>query len=210
MGFIKGLILICSITLSGNLFAQQLYQFCGKVKDTHMGVNPSYPVANEDIFGDIGIFPGTKMCYTILIDQSREGFLISHEGETINKPTSFYIELQNTLLASKANPDLWTAISEFYTGYNISTEGGGQLVLGNNNHGLSCRNEQQLAFNEWQVGTKITCLENISYNQDAVPTIVYNFKLSAIVETKSLQRPAYGFRMISDLMEFSADTFSKR
>jgi hypothetical protein len=210
MRFTKELILICLITLSSNVFAQQLYQFCGKVKETHMGANPSYPVANEDIFGDIGIFPGTKMCYTILINQSREGFLISHEGETINKPTSFYIELQNTLLASKANPEMWTAIVDFYTGYNTSTEGGGLLALGNENHGLSCRNEQQLPFNEWRVGTKITCLESISYTLDAIPTIVYNFTLSAIVETKSLQRPAYGFRMVSDLMEFSADAFSKR
>lgn len=208
MRFTQLMILICSITLSSHLSAQQLYQFCGKIKETHMGANPELPVANEDIFGDIGIFPGAKMCYTILIDQAREGILISPEGEIVTRPESFYIELQNVLLASAANPDYWTYNSDFYTGYEVSSSGGGELILGNQNHGLSCRHKQQLPFSDWKVGMKIGCYESISYNMDAVPVIEYDFKLAAIIDTKLLKKPGYGFRLMSDMMEFSAKAFS--
>jgi hypothetical protein len=65
-----------------------------------MGANPDLPISKEEIFAEIGIVPGTEMCYSVLIDLEREGILINYDGKVIPKTSTFYIELQGDFLAS--------------------------------------------------------------------------------------------------------------
>jgi hypothetical protein len=65
-----------------------------------------------------------------------------------------------------------------------------------------------LPFNEWKVGTEITCAESISYNLDAMPTIVYHFKITSIIDTDAISKPSYNYRMLADLLQFGADNLT--